>query len=188
MKSFRGWTTRGRCPTAAAPMAIPVIAFSQFGMSNTRLPAKRWCAASVVPKMPRKSSTPIPATKMESSSSMHCTVASLIACQYLIRRMPSLLVSANGEVLDRRERGRLRLRDGRLHLVAELLLDSLQLVRRASPLRQHHGGGPLDRTARHPRLHLGARAVAIVVVPQGTDVLAPSVRRAFQERRATAGA
>ncbi len=41
MKSFRGCTTSGRLPTAAAPMAMPVIAFSPFGISKTRAGPKR---------------------------------------------------------------------------------------------------------------------------------------------------
>jgi len=81
MKSFRGCTMRGRLPTAAAPIAMPVMAFSQFGMSNTRALPNRLYASAVVPKIPLKSSTPMPATKMLGSACMHCTVASLIACQ-----------------------------------------------------------------------------------------------------------
>ncbi len=80
MKSLRGCTISGRLPTAAAPIAIPVIAFSPFGMSKTRAGPKRRKASAVVPKIPLKSSTPMPATKMLGSASMHCTVASLMAC------------------------------------------------------------------------------------------------------------
>ena len=79
MKSFRGCTMRGRLPMAAAPMAMPVMAFSPLGMSKTRASPNRRCASNVVPKMPLKSSTPMPATKMLGSASMHWTVASLIA-------------------------------------------------------------------------------------------------------------
>ena len=90
MKSFRGWTTSGRLPAAAAPIAIPAKAFSQFGMSKTRDRPNLRKASRVVPKIPLKSSTPMPAMKTFGSVSMHWTVASLIACQYLSRRMRSL--------------------------------------------------------------------------------------------------
>ncbi len=49
MKSSRVWTTSGRRPWAAAPTAIPAKAFSQLGMSRTRLGPKRFIAADVVP-------------------------------------------------------------------------------------------------------------------------------------------
>src|SRR5262249_38604479 len=96
---------------------MPAIAFSPFGMSNTRLLPKRRAASSVVPKMPLKSSTPIPVRKMLGSSSMHCTVASLIACQYFSFRMPVTLssgISPNLIVITLQQRG-----DDRIHRLGQ---------------------------------------------------------------------
>ena len=36
MKSIRGWIVTGRMPAIAAPIAMPVVAFSETGVSMTR--------------------------------------------------------------------------------------------------------------------------------------------------------
>ena len=36
MKSIRGWMVTGRMPAIAAPIAMPVVAFSETGVSMTR--------------------------------------------------------------------------------------------------------------------------------------------------------
>jgi hypothetical protein len=51
-KSLRACTMIGRLPTAAAPMTMPVSAFSMAGASNTRAGPKRLAASVVDPKMP----------------------------------------------------------------------------------------------------------------------------------------
>jgi hypothetical protein len=75
-KSMRWWTWIGRMPMSAAPMPTPVIASSASGTSKLRSGPNSLCSPSVVPNMPRASSTPWPITKTLGSRAISDRVAS----------------------------------------------------------------------------------------------------------------
>ena len=88
MKSMNMSSATGRMPLVAAPMAAPMKADSEIGVSRTR-PGNLWYSPLVTPSTPPQASIspglPIPPalsspiTMTDSSRSISCASASLIA-------------------------------------------------------------------------------------------------------------
>src|SRR2546425_3900773 len=79
MKPMNWISATGRSPVSAMPNAVPTIADSASGVSNTRCGPKRSCRPSVARKMPPSLPTSWPITSTRSSAPSACSRARLIA-------------------------------------------------------------------------------------------------------------
>ncbi len=195
---MRMWTWIGRSPARAMPMAAPVIASSDSGVPKTRSAPYFSGRPSVVPWIAFGSSTSSPNRTTFGSRAISRSVASRIASTNERTRSPVFVVreaarssrrqaansSASSVKMSRhqfarvRERARLREleRGGRSRPPPP---PRSAFARRAGVARPARGTGSFV----YPRLALGLVAVAEVIVRARADVLAPAVRRHFEELR-----
>src|SRR5438128_82452 len=79
MKPMNWISATGRSPVSAMPNAVPTIADSASGVSNTRCGPKRSCRPSVARKTPPSLPTSWPITSTRSSAPSACSSARLMA-------------------------------------------------------------------------------------------------------------
>src|SRR6266540_2531240 len=80
MKPMNWISATGRRPVSAMPNAVPTMADSASGVSNTRLPPNCACSPSVARKTPPSWPTSWPITTTRGSLASACCSARLIAC------------------------------------------------------------------------------------------------------------
>ncbi len=86
-KSTNISSTIGRMPSAAAPIAVPMNAVSEIGVSMTRSLPYLASRPPVAPKMPPYLATSSPNTKTSLSRSISCPIASEIAAAIVSLRV-----------------------------------------------------------------------------------------------------
>src|SRR5918911_1100027 len=176
MKPMNWISATGRRPVSAMPNAVPTIADSASGVSNTRFGPNRAWSPSVARNTPPSLPTSWPITTTRSSAPSACSSARLMAW--------TMMASATGGLdvrLERRDGPRLRLGDGTvdarqrvLHRLAlGVLAPQPPLLQIAAEARQ--------RVAPAPVLDLLGRLVAPRVVRGG--VRADAVRQRLDQCR-----
>src|SRR5260370_24094767 len=173
-KSWRMCTWIGRKPAMAAPIATPVIASSDSGVSNTRPGPNFSASPRVVPLMPLWSSTPRPNSTTDGSRPITWSVASRIASTYDSRRSSVLVrIDMRPQLLI----GRVRTCIGERERVGDLILHLLFDARPQG--RRQKGSGPLHLVVFQPRPSFVDRAVAAQKIFRWAHVLEPTIGRHF---------
>src|SRR3990167_374836 len=128
---MRGCMTIGRMPASAAPMAAPVVAFSETGESRIRSRPNSWSRSVMLAPTYHGLQRPCPIIKTLGSDARSCAWASRIAPAYVSVRISAAPVPRDPYVFLELRRSRVR-RAARpiqrfLHLRADLFLDRLEL-------------------------------------------------------------
>src|SRR5690242_6683148 len=168
-------------PISAAPMPTPVIASSASGTSKLRSDPNSLWRPSVVPNMPRASSTPCPITNTLGSRAISDRVASNTASPYVSVRLSArkdmvvdFLILGEGAGFGEC--------DGVGHPLLFRRLDRLALIRRQQV------ADDLEVVALDLGVELLVRPVLVHAVLAGTDMVAPAIGHAFEEARTVAAA
>src|SRR5690242_20748972 len=92
-------------------------------------------------------------------------------------------IRADGQLGRGWERCRLGQRDRLLDFCRKLAFQCIDIVWCPNAVGDQLLRRALDRTPRDPRFDLFAGTISLVVVPEGTDVLAPAIRDAIEKER-----
>src|SRR5689334_10492300 len=178
MKSANCISATGFIPSIAQPTAVPMIAFSASGVSQTRFSPNSSMKPSVTLKAPPNAPMSSPRQNTDSSARISSRRPSEMACRYVISGMGPLprplrprrlavaerLPAIGEHAVLRGVGGGHRLRERPVGLLVDPLLRGSADSVDVDPIRAQLLLVALDRIARRPLLEHLARHVLVVVV------------------------